>query len=391
MVRISIYCSDIYSSLTTLSGLKTLVRSLAKPLDSCFAKLAGGLDREIEAIKNLSIALQAQNAQIHDDSQTREQECDEPPSSHLTRRLTYDLVSKRRRIAQWLGPCDVKTDLDVHLDAKNPGTCEWIFAEPAYKKWRMTNSNDVLWLNARPGSGKSVCSAATIEHLQAENCKVAYFFFRSDDPARRGLLTAMRNLAVQMLRIVPYTPDELFKLYMDDIGQSCIQSVGTAEKVIFCLQKHIGRVHFIIDGLDECDDRAALAKSLGKLFAQNTTGISKWFCASCKNPDFENIFEIARGESIEISANHAQTDIDKFLQENVDISLERKDYISHVQGEAKGNFLWAQLMLRTFTDMTCEEEVEDALGNFHPELSACYLLHLTQLSRKSWSQQELAR
>lgn len=66
-------------SLTTLSGLKTLVRSLAKPLDSCFAKLAGGLDREIEAIKNLSTALQAQNAQIHDDSQTREQDCDEPP------------------------------------------------------------------------------------------------------------------------------------------------------------------------------------------------------------------------------------------------------------------------------------------------------------------------
>lgn len=174
-------------------------------------------------------------------------------------------------------------------------------------------------------------------------------------------------------------------------GESCIQSVGTAEKIISCLQKHIGRIHIVIDGLDECDDRTSLTKCLRKLFAQDTTGISKWFCASCKIPDFEILFEDVQGKSIEISTNNAQTDIDKFLEENIDISLERKDYLTRVQGEAKGNFLWAQLMLRAFTDMTCEEEVEDVLGNSHPGLSGCYLLHLTQLSRKSLNQQELAR
>lgn len=40
-----------------------------------------------------------------------------------------------------------------------------------------------------------------------------------------------------------------------------------------------------------------------------------------------------------MSAKNAQTDIDKFLEESIEISLEHKTYISHVQGEAKREFL----------------------------------------------------
>lgn len=155
----------------------------------------------------------------------------------------------------------------------------------------MIDSNDVLWLNARPSSGKSVCSAAAIERFRAENCKVAYFFFRSDDPARRGLLAALRNLAAQLLRMIPHVPDDVSGLYMDDIGLLCLQSVGTAEKALSCLLNHVNRVHLVLDGLDECDDRTSLVKLLGRLFSNNTMGIAKWFCVSCKNTDFEIAFE----------------------------------------------------------------------------------------------------
>lgn len=321
--------------------------------------------------------LQAQNAQMHDHAQTEELGCDETLSYPLMRRLIYDLVSKRRRIVPWLGPCDFKTDLDRHLNARHPGTCDWIFDEPVFQKRRMTDSNNVLWFNARPDSGKSVCSAATVERLRVENCDVAYFLIKSNDPIRRRLLRVLRNMAAQMLRIVPYIPDELFNLHIDDIGQPYVQNVGAVEKVLSCLQKHVGRIHLIIDGLDECDDRTSLTESLGKLFSQNTTGISKWFCATCKSPDFEILLENVQGELIEISTKNAQIDY-----ENVDISLKRKEYISHIQGEAKRNFLWTQLMLHAFTGRTCEEDVEDGLGNYHLGLGGCYLLHLSQLSRK---------
>ena len=309
----------------------------------------------------------------------------------LARLLTYGVVSKRKRIAKWFKPCDVKIDLDGRLDARHPGTAEWLFSEPPYKEWRTSDSNGVLWLNAPPGSGKSVCSAAVVERLKSESCDVAYFFFKSDDPERRGLLAVLRSLAEQMLRLVSYIPDELLSLYMNDVGQSCIQSVGTAEKVLSCLQKHIGRIHLFIDGLDECEDHLSLIKSLGKLFVQDTTGITKWFCASCKYPGFESLFEKAHGKSISIPVNTAQKDIEKFLEDSDVLSLESKDHLSRIQGESKGNFLWAQLMLRAFADMTCEAEMEDELINVHPGLSGCYLLHLNQISRKGSSQRELAR
>jgi hypothetical protein len=82
-----------------------------------------------------------------------------------------------------------------------PGTCEWFLADQRFRKWRDSNSSNVLWVSAGPGCGKSVLSRSLIDegHLNAAptititrsaieaSCSpttICYFFFKDGGDGR---------------------------------------------------------------------------------------------------------------------------------------------------------------------------------------------------------------
>lgn len=258
--------------------------------------------------------------------------------------------------------------------------------------WEKSQKNEVLWLHAIPGAGKSVLCSRVIEKMELERKKVVYYFFSFDEVAKNKCISMLRSLILQLLALLPQIPDEFCSIYEDEckLGQSSLESLTVAEKLVNTLLKRIPRVHVVIDGLDECSDRPGLLQTLGRLFKQSSLGIVKWFCAS--RDEFDIRGTLASAHQIPVG-DFTQPDIVKFLDEDPCFA-ENEDQnhviFSYLSG---GSFLWVKLTLDILRGdgFTCDKDIEEALESFYPGLQGCYLRTLQQLAGKSPSEQELAR
>jgi ankyrin repeat domain-containing protein 50 len=80
-----------------------------------------------------------------------------------------------------------------------PGTCMWVLQHPRYTKWQQNSQDDVLWISADPGCGKSVLAKSLIDNeLQdTETHVVCHFFFKDNeeqDSVSRALCALLHQL-----------------------------------------------------------------------------------------------------------------------------------------------------------------------------------------------------
>jgi len=80
-----------------------------------------------------------------------------------------------------------------------PGTCMWVLQHPQYTKWQESSQDDVLWISADPGYGKSVLARSLIDNeLQhTETHVVCHFFFKDNeeqDTVSRALCALLHQL-----------------------------------------------------------------------------------------------------------------------------------------------------------------------------------------------------
>lgn len=80
---------------------------------------------------------------------------------------------------------DLASDYEDYKDFNPPrvrGTCEWFFMDDRFRKWRDSNTSNLLWVSAGPGCGKSVLSRALIDERRLSTnitiSTVCYFFFQ---------------------------------------------------------------------------------------------------------------------------------------------------------------------------------------------------------------------
>jgi len=43
------------------------------------------------------------------------------------------------------------------------GTCQWVLNHPKYREWHESSSDDLLWISADPGCGKSVLAESLVK------------------------------------------------------------------------------------------------------------------------------------------------------------------------------------------------------------------------------------
>lgn len=88
----------------------------------------------------------------------------------------------------------------------SPGTCKWVLDHQKFQSWRDSPRNDLLWISADPGCGKSVLSRMLVDqtftgndcndHL-FEQPSVCYFFFK-DNETQDKLATALCAILHQL-------------------------------------------------------------------------------------------------------------------------------------------------------------------------------------------------
>ncbi|KJK86072.1 hypothetical protein H633G_10085 [Metarhizium anisopliae BRIP 53284] len=152
------------------------------------------------------------------------------------------------------------------------GTCRWILENSQYLAWLKSSHNDLLWISADPGCGKSVLAKSLVDNdlKMSTSVSVCYFFFKDNDE-QNNLSTALCSVLHQLFGMQPdllrhalpswqrngtkvqHEVDELWRILMAAMSDSA--SYNT-----MC----------VFDALDECrpTDQALLIEKLERFYAQ---------------------------------------------------------------------------------------------------------------------------
>jgi len=79
------------------------------------------------------------------------------------------------------------------------GTCHWVLTHPQFQQWRQSKHDNILWVSADPGCGKSVLARSLIDcDLQDDGQTTLCYFFFKDNEEQNNLATATCTLLHQL-------------------------------------------------------------------------------------------------------------------------------------------------------------------------------------------------
>jgi ankyrin repeat protein len=137
------------------------------------------------------------------------------------------------------------------------GTCQWALRSPEYTRWSESNCNDLLWISADPGCGKSVLARSIIDdYMQAGSPArtICYFFFKDNDEQNHltaALCSVLHQLFSERPHLVQYAVPswekngERLRQETDDLWGIFVKAASAdVDHKTIC----------VFDALDECRD-----------------------------------------------------------------------------------------------------------------------------------------
>ncbi|OQD71732.1 hypothetical protein PENPOL_c001G05426 [Penicillium polonicum] len=164
-------------------------------------------------------------------------------------------------------------------------TGRWFLENDKFVDWRENEGPDLLWLSAKPGSGKSVLAKTIIDEGLAisnhqKQSAVCYFFFKDISPYQRSALSAISAILHQLFSafpslvkhaLMPYQLNgkELLHLFHEMFGILCQAATDPT----------VGQVVCVLDALDECsdEDRFSLIEAITNFYhkANNSSSVDE--------------------------------------------------------------------------------------------------------------------
>ena len=78
-------------------------------------------------------------------------------------------------------------------------TCQWVLNHPKYRQWYESSSDDLLWISADPGCGKSVLAKSLVDNeLQSTDTHTVCYFFFKDNEEQDSIATAFCAILHQL-------------------------------------------------------------------------------------------------------------------------------------------------------------------------------------------------
>ncbi|KAL6814495.1 ankyrin repeat-containing domain protein [Trichoderma sp. SZMC 28015] len=250
--------------------------------------------------------------------------------------------------------CDIDARLHNILPVQ-PGTCEWIFEMPLFRRWYDPSEHDngLLWVKGNPGTGKSTLMKHILEHCQTKEDYViaAYFFNARGAELEQTPLGMLRSLLFQLLEQEPLYYDALLPIFrkkQEDHGMGGWEWREPELKSFFLskIPKCQSRpLLLIIDALDECSERDVqnVAEFLQDL-SNNAVdaGLTLNICLSSRHYPFIRFNEYQ--ELILEKEKQHDEDIIKYISTNLAIKDETIE--EAIREKSSGIFLWVVLVTR---------------------------------------------
>ncbi|KAF1944372.1 hypothetical protein EJ02DRAFT_398546, partial [Clathrospora elynae] len=265
-----------------------------------------------------------------------------------------------------------------------------------YQEWRDCSDPCTLMYTGKLGSGKSVLLANIVDDLniptKKEQSLVAYFFCRHDVLESLQARTILGSLARQLLCNVPD-----LTLSSKSFGDTKI--TGDTEEVLELLLQCFSprhKVYFVLDGLDECEDKEkeVLVQAVQKI--QKTLKVL--VCASFRiepNNCLQSITKQLVATRV-VPIPDSNPDIEIFIEKDLERCLDQESLIigdpalildiqdALLRG-SQGMFLWVVLQIQSLCSMKTDQAIREALADLPRDLPQTFarILHKSGNSQQS--------
>ncbi|KAL9078756.1 MAG: hypothetical protein Q9157_002326, partial [Trypethelium eluteriae] len=157
-----------------------------------------------------------------------------------------------------------------------PETCAWFLEHPTFREWNASRRNNLLWVSADPGCGKSVLSRALVDEMLfgTTATTVCHFFFKENDE-QNNAATALCALLHQFFCECPNLFDTYAAPAIKRCGLALKQDFEELWKILRSASSDpsAGEIIYLLDALDECQqaDQEKLFANLEEFHRQSLT------------------------------------------------------------------------------------------------------------------------
>ncbi|KAK7905423.1 hypothetical protein LTR67_000145 [Exophiala xenobiotica] len=163
-------------------------------------------------------------------------------------------------------------DFKVVNPARVDGTCQWVLAHSQYLQWYDKLYDDLLWISADPGCGKSVLAKSLVDNELRNTSQhtVCYFFFK-DNEEQDNLATALCALLHQLFSYRPQLIKHAIPAWKKT-GHKLVKEVPELWRILLAAARddQAHDVTCVLDALDECrlSDQRRLIEMLSRFYIQ---------------------------------------------------------------------------------------------------------------------------
>ncbi|KAI3528266.1 hypothetical protein CABS03_05843 [Colletotrichum abscissum] len=248
-----------------------------------------------------------------------------------------------------------------------------------------------LWLNGRPGTGKTIAAGHVIRHLQSRNLDCSFFFFRHEETSSSTLALLMRSLAFQIADSNFEVRQALASMAEDNrtlkFEDHYLLWATLFNECIF--KAKFDRPQFwVIDAIDECssEDLPGLISMLSHM--EQTLPI-RVLVTSRPGGQVRRYLTLERTDFVEIVTGEEGSlrDIEVFVEAMFLQTYDADQYdgiqnlVADVLTKADGNFLWTSLTVARLENAYSVEDKQDVLRQIPPQMDELYSRTLDLISQ----------
>ena len=200
---------------------------------------------------------------------------------------------KMRSIILWLKATDPSVNYNRAIRAHHPGTGKWFLDSIQFQGWK-NQSNSFLCLHGLSGCGKTILSAAIIQHLRDQRGPpILYFYFDFSDPNKQHFEDMLRSLLSQLYHESPVARtviNALFDSHSNGTQQLIMEQMKDTLVSILERSEH---ATIVIDALDEAEKPRELVQWCQAIYNSQTFKVRLLVTSRTQLPDWSDKTHVA--------------------------------------------------------------------------------------------------
>ncbi|GMF75401.1 unnamed protein product [Aspergillus oryzae] len=355
-----------YAALAAASYTKELLGYLPKGQVSQ-ESLATNVCRSLE---NLNENVKGTNERLDKAYDQRER--------HYTEQTVRTLTAQQKKCHQVFKICNYEQQKDINPN-RIPGTCQWALQNLCYLRWWDSCCNDLLWISADPGCGKSVLAKSLIDDdFQAcsSTVSVCYFFFK-DNEEQNDLATALCTILHQLFSQQPSLLQHAVSSWERN-GEKLRQETSELWRILLTATSDptSPKTICVLDALDECRpvDQNRLIQWLKDFHNQTRSSTQKnwlkFLVTSRPYDDIQNNFKSITDSfpHIHLQGEQENDQIHKEIDLVVNIKVKELATISSLSTDVEQQLRYQLLQMEHRTYLWLYLAIDDIRNRFQESL-----------------------